>query len=144
MNIQSITKLTEAILSDSTNAHFNYEFARVSKTQAALVQPSVNVNLTGAPRIIDSSAIRHTLRQHGNPSKEATRGQVAIIPADFEHVPDIIQSADDISYLGENPRRQPVFLFTKRIGEFVYFVVEAVRFAKRGTKLVFETMYKRK
>lgn len=70
-------------------------------------------------------------------------GQIAITHADFERIPEVLISPDAVSFLGNNALRQPVFLFTKRIGQ-LYFVAEAVRFSKKGNRLVFQTMYKRK
>ena len=70
------------------------------------------------------------------------RGQLPINIDDFELIPKIIQT-ENVKYGGKNSLKQDVFVFEKRIGN-LFFVVEAVRQSKRGNKLVFQTLYKRK
>ena len=141
--IQSIQQILITTLSDTTNGHFKTTIGRLPKSQAEFIASYVGADLTGALRILDSSGIRHALRRHGNAVTEATRGQVAITPADFELLPTILQNPESMEYYEITALGHPLFLYTKRVGSW-YFVTESVRTSKYGATLVFQTMYKRK
>jgi hypothetical protein len=115
----------------------------VSKKQAIEIMKLTGVETEGCERIMDTQYIRHSIRNHGHVKTEKSRGQIAISLDDFELVPDIISNPDTIKYLGKNSLKQDVIEYKKRIND-LYFVVEAVRVAKRGNTLVFNTIYKRK
>lgn len=139
----SIPELVHATLADTNNTHWVFNFARLSKVQAIILQPFVQADLTGIDRLIDSSGIRHALGRHGNSAMETKHGQIAIYPEDFRLIPTVLQNPDTIEFIGQNALKQYVFLYSKRIGD-LYFVAEAVRKGRKATKLVFQTMYKRK
>lgn len=143
MKAKSIKDLVNFALADNANKHAEYVFSKMPKHQASEIEKAINVNLTGCERLIDTSGIRHTIRKHGDSKKEAKRGQIAVTIDDFELIKDVVRSPDSISYGGKNSLKQDVFIYSKKIGS-LYIVAEAVRYNKRGNKLIFNSMYKKK
>ena len=141
MKINSINQLVELALSDTKNTHAELVYGYLSSHQALIIEKEIGVNLKGAQRVIDTSGIRHALRKHGSPEKERKRGQIAITIDDFKLIPQILKSPDKIIYTGKNSLNQDTFAFHKKLKN-AYIVAECVRFAKKGNKLVFATMYK--
>lgn len=140
--VKSVKHLVEIAL-ENPNDYGEMIFSKLPIKQARLIEAFIGVNLVGTERIMETSAIRHTIKNHGSPIKEALRGQIAVTIDDFLKVPLILREPDKISYLGKNSAMQDVFLFTKQIG-VIYMVAECVRFSKIGDRMVFCTMYKKK
>lgn len=124
------------------NKHYELVLSYLPNYQATIIEKYVGVNLAGVERIIDTYAIKHTIKMHGNERTEKSRGQLPVNIDDFELIPEILKT-DIVKYGGKNALKQDVFVFEKRIGN-LYFVVEAVRFSKKGNKMVFQTLYKKK
>lgn len=143
MNVKSIRNLVAFALADRANVSAQYIFSKLPRSQAQRIEKLIGVDLTGAPRLIDTSGIRHALRKHGNAVTEARRGNIAINTYDFEKIPSVLANPDEVKYGGKNSLNQDVFVFEKRIDN-LYFVVEAIRFSKSGNKLVMQTLYKKK
>ncbi|MEZ5047493.1 MAG: hypothetical protein R2831_10930 [Chitinophagaceae bacterium] len=124
--------------------HKILNLGKATKQQTDFINQYTNEDVTGIQRHIDTSGIRHAIKLHGSPKTENPRGQIAINLDDFLLLPIILKTPDKIEYKGKNKLKQDVFLYTKQIDN-IYFVAEAVRFSKKkGNKLIFETMYKRK
>ncbi|MEZ5055290.1 MAG: hypothetical protein R2807_11115 [Chitinophagales bacterium] len=140
---KEIQELVEYALTTTTNKKVELVIGKVSKKQAKEIEEIIGINLEGAERIIDSYMIRHALAEHGSPTIEKKRGQIAITLDDFEHVPTVLTSPDNIDSIGKNKLKQELVRYTKYIGD-TYFIVEAIRVSKRGNKMIFTTMYKRK
>jgi GMP synthase (glutamine-hydrolysing) B subunit/GMP synthase (glutamine-hydrolysing) A subunit len=71
---------------------------------------------------IDTSAVRHIFKHHGNEAIEKSRGQIVIKPVDFQKIPEILQSPDvlvfgTISKLG---KEQIVYLKTLEDNSTLY------------------------
>ena len=142
MKIVNINQLVTLALSH-TNVHGELVISKLPQKQAAVIEKEIHLDLTGVDRLIDTSFVRHTILQHGDARKEASRGQIAITIDDFGKIPQVLREPDEIEYGGKNRQHQDVFLFKKRIGA-LYIIAEAVRIAKKGNKLVLWTMYKKK
>ncbi len=138
---QKIRNLVEIALTVE-NKHFELPIGFLPKYQAQIIEAQIGIDLTGVERVLDTYGIKHTIKEHGSEKTELLRGQLPINIDDFELIPEIIKT-ENIRYGGKNSLRQDVFIFEKRIGN-LYFVVEAARFSKKGNKLVFQTLYKRK
>ncbi len=140
---KALIELIELALADNPKHHI-LSIGLVQKKQAEFINQFVQENVSGLERFIDTSGIRHALKEHGSNKTEFSRGQIAINNDDFLLLPEILKSPDSIEYAGKNTLKQDVFIYKKEI-ENVYFIAEAVRFSKKkGNKLVFQTMYKRK
>ena len=138
---EKIRNLVDLALT-AENKHNKITLGHVPKYQAEIIKSQIGIDLTGVERILDSYGIKHTIKEHGSEKTESLRGQLPINIDDFELIPKIIQT-ENVKYGGKNSLKQDVFVFEKRIGN-LFFVVEAVRQSKRGNKLVFQTLYKRK
>lgn len=93
-------------------------------------------NLT---RTLEASAVRHTLKQHGNAATEAARGQVAITAADFERVQKIATGGRrELS--DRTSRGSPVVKIQLSLGGYDYTVLEVVR----RDDVTLGTMWKKK
>ncbi len=98
-------------------------------------------NLDGYSHTVDTYAIRHALMQHGDPAREAARGNVALTPADIAAIPDVLRSPDRIEpVMQTNKRGHDLIRYVKSIGDTVYYV-EEVRTGRR--ELAMQTMYKK-
>jgi phage-Barnase-EndoU-ColicinE5/D-RelE like nuclease3 len=141
--IKKIKELVNQSL-DIKPVHKILSIGKSSKEQTEFINKYVTEDVTGIERFIDTSGIRHALKEHGSPKTEEPRGQIAITIDDFELIPEILKNPDSIEYVKKNSLKQDIFLYTKEIGN-IYFVAEAVRLSKKkGNKLIFGTMYKRK
>src|SRR3546814_7432582 len=66
------------------------DLGQVSQANADRVLRDTGIDISGARREIDNSAINHALKQHGSDTTEAKRGQAAITPEDFGKIPEIV------------------------------------------------------
>lgn len=97
--------------------------------------------MEGIERFLDTSFIRHTLKNHGSAKKEEARGQVAVNLDDFELIPMVLQKATEIKYLGKNRLKLDVFEYRYKIND-TFLVLEELRENKYGKALYISTMYK--
>ena len=51
---------------------------------------------------IDRDAVRHVLKEHGNPKVEAARGQRAVTSADYALLPQLLSEADEVTEAGSS------------------------------------------
>ena len=96
-------------------------------TSFAALAMGHGICLDGYHRVIDGSAVRHTLNKHGNPKLEGRRGQVAITGEDFETIPQIL-AAPEFWILGTKNkigREQIVSVMKMPDGIFIY--IEEIR-----------------
>lgn len=93
--------------------------------------------------LYDFSIARHDLDHvrvaHGTAATEAPRGQRAVVPDDFGHLPQIIAKPDAIEPAGTNKEGDQLVNFVKRIGGATYVATFVVRRGRRTIALV--TMY---
>ncbi|MBB1161473.1 PBECR3 domain-containing polyvalent protein [Aquariibacter albus] len=94
---------------------------------AELIQRKTGFDLSGFERMLDNYGVRHTMKQHGSPSKEATRGQIAVTLEDFGLIPLITAEPDDVFADGKNKIGRDVIVFTKVIDGIGYRHVEEIR-----------------
>ena len=138
----TIEDLVNYALLSTTNEKKEIIIDVVPAFQAEIIEKLIGINVLGCKRVIDNY-MRHTIGQHGSPTLEIKRGQIAITTDDFQKIPMILADPDSIELIGKNNLKQNLIRYTKRIDE-LYMIVEAVRIAKWGNKMVYTTMYKRK
>ena len=97
--------------------------------------------MEGFSHVLDTAAIRHIFRKHGNPVAEERRGQIAVTIEDFEQLPAIVSSPDEIMFQPRGKGRTHRIVLAKRINGFVVFV-EEVR--QRNGHLAAVTLWKKK
>ncbi len=91
---------------------------------------------------LDVSGTRHAIKEHGQPKTEEPRGQIAITDGDFEKIPEVIYSYDDVSFTGKNKIGRETITYKKSFNDGTIMYVEEIR-DKRKT-LTINTMYKYK
>jgi hypothetical protein len=75
---------------------------------------------------IDIYAIKHILKEHGNESKEDTRGQIAVKDEDILLVFDVLQFPDLILNSGKNKLGKETITFIKQVDNR-YVIIQEVR-----------------
>ena len=134
---EEIDNLINVALSQKDgNRHF-VNLGTVSDKTATDILQLTGQDVSGWQVSIDESAVRHTLKQHGNTEQEAKRGQVAVNHDDFKKIFEIIHDYDELS-LGDE---QNTVKFVKNIGE-QFVLIEEMRLRRK--KLSLKTMYKKK
>lgn len=118
------------------------DYRPVPAEEAERILRDTGVDVTGYSHSLDSSAIRHVVKSHGNEEKEAARGQVAVSREDIEQLGEILGRADRIAAGGKT--KQGLELIRYEVDEKggTTIIFEEVR-TKRG-KLVPKTFYKLK
>lgn len=99
-------------------------------------------DIAGYQHDLDVSGTRHAIKEHGQPKTEEPRGQIAITDGDFEKIPEVIYSYDDVSFTGKNKIGRETIAYKKSFDDGTIMYVEEIR-DKRKT-LTINTMYKYK
>lgn len=94
---------------------------------ATLILQKTGLDVNGFTRVIDNYGVRHTLKQHGDATKEARRGQLAVTPDDFGLIPMITSHPDSVYSDGKNKIGRDVIVFEKVIDGVGYRHVEELR-----------------
>lgn len=96
-------------------------------TNAPLILEKTGLNVAGFTRVLDNYGVRHTIKQHGNWTKETKRGQIAVMLEDFEKIALITSQPDNIFADGKNKIGRDVLVFVKVIDGIGYRHVEEIR-----------------
>ncbi len=94
---------------------------------AALILEKTGLNVAGFTRILDNYGVRHTIKQHGDPVKEAQRGQIAVTIEDFGKINLVTSAPDHVFSDGTNKIGRSVIVFVKLIDGVGYRHVEELR-----------------
>lgn len=114
---------------------------KVSKDLAEKAKEN-GYDIAGYNHDIDVSGTRHAIKEHGQAKTENPRGQIAITDSDFEKIPDVIYSYDDVSFTGKNKIGRDTITYQKAFNDGTIIYIEEIR-NKRNT-LTINTMYKYK
>lgn len=119
-------------LAGQNTAH-HAEFAAVRRP--AELSKLVGVNVRGFKHAASNQAIAHTLKNHGNPSVEKKRGQLAVSASDFRLLPDLARLGE---YRAAGPHKsfQPRFVLKAEIDGVGYHYVGEVRAGKKRLDMV--------
>lgn len=99
-------------------------------------------DITGYEHNLDVSGTRHTLKTHGNEKKEDSRGQIAITDEDFEKIPDVVYTPDNISFGETDAKDTPLIKYSKKFDDGTVIYVEEIR--TRQKTLTIKSMWKQK
>lgn len=136
---------------DGTIANLILKFAENPKDYAyanlmPVSQDEINeakqhgLNISGHVHLIDTDAIRHINREHGDEETERNRGQIAIKANDYVLIPEITSNPDKRIYGGKTNDGLNTIVSVKRLEDGSTVVVEEVRTGRK--KLAVKTMYK--
>ena len=99
-------------------------------------------DITDYEHNLDVSGTRHAFKTHGNGKKEDSRGQIAITDEDFEKIPDIVYTPDNISFGETDAKDTPLIKYSKRFDDGTVIYVEEIR--TRQKTLTIKSMWKQK
>ena len=80
---------------------------RVSDGNAVAVRVATGIDIAGFVRTISASEVRHIFKSHGDPAREALRGQQAITKADLAEAVVIAERAVGVIVKGEERGHKP-------------------------------------
>jgi hypothetical protein len=94
--MSAISTLVEFARTDKTNTLKEINFSSVPNLQAKEIFNKTGVTVKGCFKILSAFSIRHVLNGHGDATKEAALGQIAVTDEDFEFIPEILSNPDSI------------------------------------------------
>lgn len=121
--IRSLAKRVAANPSDNTRSVIQYGESVSPKTVEAFRKGGVDVS--GYTHIIDNYAVRHTLKNHGDASRELARGQLPVTADDLAKLPEIIRNPDSVDYAGKTDQGRHAVIYRKQVNGHVLTVEEA-------------------
>ena len=139
-NIKAIGELVNFSKTDRFNKNKVLKLSLITNEVAKRIENKTGFDLFGYTRTIDTSAIRHILKKHGNQEKESQRGQIAVLDSDFNLINAIALPENIISF-EKNKLGNNCLLYKTKIVE-TYFYAEEIRTGKKYLSL--NTLYKRK
>ncbi len=136
---EKIKEFVEKSLKEKNNKQKKYYLCDVSDKQAKEIFELTGIDVKGYTWTIENFFLYHTLKEHGNNTKEQKRGQIAINISDFENIQDIINNPDKIT-LSEGKNSNIHLKIEKQLNELYFYIIEI----RKGKKeIVGKTMYKR-
>lgn len=134
IEFNTVRELVEFVINDQSNRRAYTRLPSLTGQEAQTIKSLTGIAVPGYSRIIDSYAVKHIFKNHGNALREAKRGQIAVTPLDIEQVEYILTNPDKIYYDGKNDIGRDVIVFEKLI-KGRYVIIEEVR-TKRKTLAV--------
>ena len=123
------------------------DHSRTTQVEVAPVQAwltdeakASGLDLEGFRHVIDTSAIRHIEKRHGDARTEAAHGQVAVSDTDFELIPEILSAPDHVILGLKNNRHQDIIGYVKTFADGKTVYLEEVRTGRRT--LAAQSMWK--
>lgn len=113
---------------------------KLTAAQAHKIKLRTGMKVSGYTRVITADGVRHTHKEHGNAKRERQRGQVAIGPADYARIVDIVAS-DNVIYGGQNKTGNDCLLYEAEL-DGKRFYIEAIFLDKK--RLALNTMFRRR
>lgn len=136
---------------DTANNYLRIDFGRVDKMLAAEIQRLTAFSVGGYLVSLDTHGIRHVLLRHGSGETETTRGQLPVRKDDWQMLPKIISTADDIRDSQKSRLGNDCIAFAKTIEGRRFFTVWEIRTVQslrkqsyKSSRLMLQTFYIRK
>ena len=141
---EQIAELYDLSLNNPDNIHYVLDLYRIDENLGTIILTATGVDVTHFWISIDNYGIVHAHQRHGNPTKEAKRGQIAIEKHHFVTILPIICNADNIRYDVRNGKE--VLIFEKEFDNYYFVLKELRRVTKKGkqNRLMLQTFYIKK
>ena len=120
-----------SIYEKGENESAKAEVGKVSDLLVELAKDKLPVDIRGYNHDIDTSAIGHIYKNHGDVEKEAKRGQIAVVKDDYKRIPEIIYNWDYIAFGSKNKRGQDVIVYGKNMPDGSSVYIEEVRTGRK-------------
>lgn len=141
MNHEPLLEFILRFRETTTNRQEKFVLGEIEEEQHEILLALTGIEVRGFRRIFDNFGIRHAFKKHGNPAIEEPRGQIPIVPEDFEQIYSATTTAEKIVVeLGK--KGLLIVRYEKALGDFVLVYAEEIRIGQR--ELAFQTLYKRK
>jgi len=140
MQEERITNFIAEILQNKGKKN-KLNLGKLSKKEVEKIKEELGFDLENYCRVMDNSAINHTLNHHSNPKTEAQRGQIAVVPEDFVLIPKITSEFDKLEYADKNQHGRDLIKYIKEMTEKLVYV-EEIRTGRKEVAL--QTLYKQK
>lgn len=125
---------------DKSNISKKLVVGYIENDEAIALFLKTGFRLEGYTRTIDTSAIRHTLKNHSG-RREVLRGQLPVQESDFVLIPLIVKQGsvvpDGLDKIGNS-----ILVYSAIIGDLFFYYIEEVRTGKR--ELALKSIRKRK
>ncbi|MFN0033903.1 MAG: hypothetical protein ACKVUS_02480 [Saprospiraceae bacterium] len=131
----------EHALAEKTNAKLIFEFHELDSEQAAALLELSGLDLTGYHRVVDSFAVRHIFKNHGNDKTELLRGQIGVVREDFLLIERTVKTSRVVS-IEVSKIGNVMFVYTFEHENFKMIFVEEIRVRRK--ELAVLTFYKQK
>lgn len=137
-------RIQNAIL--SSNSRKNTFLGKVTEKVVNKVKQLYGIDISGRNHILSDYDIRHMIKQHGNPTLEQSKGQIAITTKDIEKIPDILNNYNQIEKGSINNnsitgKSSNSIRYIKQYTNNAIYVVEVV--PETGNTLQIKTMWKK-
>ncbi len=97
-------------------------------TQQEIAEAAENgLDIANYAHMIDSSAVNHINKKHGNTKTEQARGQIAITEQDYETIADVITAPDQKVFGGKTRLGRDEIFYIKKMADGTTVVLEEKR-----------------
>ncbi len=110
-NAEQLSKFIEDSIADSAMNKKMY-FGSVSSDLAGEILKNTGLNVENYNLSLGAYEIRKILKDHGNESFEALRGQRAVVPDDFAHIVDIVTNPQNVELSPNTYMGKPAIIFS--------------------------------
>jgi uncharacterized membrane protein YbhN (UPF0104 family) len=117
------------------DAHRKAVLGKVS-SQLARWAMAHGLEIGGFRHSFETSAARHIKNRHSNDKIERSRGQIAISDADIARIPRILEAPDQVIFGAQNPRRQPIIGYVKRLLDGTILLQEEARTGRKELAVI--------
>jgi hypothetical protein len=89
------------------------------------------LDLADHNHVIDGSAVRHVINRHSNEKIEVSRGQLPVTDADFDRIPELIDSPDAVVFGTKTRGKRDQVGYIKRLEDGSTLYLEEVRTGRK-------------
>lgn len=138
--MNNISLLVAFAKTDLTNAHQEISLGKISNSQGQQINAGIGFKINGAIKILTAHGIRHAMKQHADHRQQQMRSQHGLVDTDFELIPSILNTPDQVLKGTVSSRGKDVLKFTKEIKGCRYFVIMSIEHYPE-LRIIFNTMY---
>jgi len=117
----------------------------IGKPEKWLIEAAASIGLdfSGLIHEVTNYFINHSVKRHGNPGMEKSRGQIAVTSADADRIPDIVKTPDCV-IIGIRRNNETFVAYSKRYDNYTVIYYEEVLNSNKNKALRSKTIYKKK
>lgn len=123
----------DSVLDAATRSGNEYVKVQIGEASQWLIKRAeeAGIDIKDYSHIVDSSAVRHVKKSHGDAIKEKARGQIAVTDDDLRMLPFIVAEPDKIAFGTKNRLGKDQIVYLKALddGSTLYF--EEIRTGRR-------------